>query len=912
VTNSHASLMTNRCGMLLKLFLPLLMLISGDLWASGWPPFARDDEATVRRGGTVSVLSNGSKSVLDNDIDIEGDTLSAILTHKAKHGDLVLESDGTFSYRHDGSSKNRDEFKYRAFDGTGYSREKKVRIDITESAPVPPKIVGQRDIEIDEDSSREIRFADLQVVDSNDKYPRGFTLNVSDGDGYTRSGVVITPLSDFNGRLYVPVRVFDGSNFSNRFTLIVDVRPGNDPPFVVGAPADQELIEGIEFSLPLSAFFVDIDDGDTLRFSALGLPGSNSLSINALSGVMSGTPIRADARETPYDVVVVATDSGGASASLNFRMTIFPEDRADMSLSAVVVANPVTVGESVQWQIAVENKGPADLDTGELSLRWATSGPALSLSAPQSCVVQNNATSAPTATCILDGMRAETGLTIDVQGTQTEDGDNTLIAVVIADDPKPQDNAASVASQVIAEFSEGPTQILDRSGADIGSGDLNGDGEIDVVTVSDETLVFFNNGNRALTTPGMSLGAESGGSFVALLDWNGDGALDIAIGGLASLAAEIFLNDGKGEFSSAVRMQDDAVGEVNGIAAVDLDLDGNAELILTGSSDTIIMRRSGPGEFDLLLPPVGAGIDATVADLNLDGYADIIVVELADRAVAVMLNSGIGNTFETTRLLFGNVARVSAADLNNDGNADLLLTIDGSELAMPENLILYQQGNGDFTLGGTFGASVVSELLAGDVDDDGWSDILAINEAGVHQLYRGSSDGEFVLNAEQIVSAGMRQGVLVDFNGDQSIDLILAGDEVVEIHANNGVGRLGLGDRMPPEITLQGEAVVTIAAGSPYDDAGATASDDIDGDITDSIVQSGNVNSTVVGTYPISYTSTDRAGNSSSVQRTVTVKVNDGVGGGGGGATGLLQTLSLLLLISAFLYGRFRRRRAIV
>ena len=158
----------------------------------------------------------------------------------------------------------------------------------------------------------------------------------------------------------------------------------------------------------------------------------------------------------------------------------------------------------------------------------------------------------------------------------------------------------------------------------------------------------------------------------------------------------------------------------------------------------------------------------------------------------------------------------------------------------------------------------------------------------------------------------MRRGVLVDFNGDQSIDLILAGDEVVEIHANNGIGRLGLGDRMPPEITLQGEAAVTIAAGSPYDDAGATARDDIDGDITDSIVQSGNVNSTVVGTYPISYTSTDRAGNSSSVQRTVTVKVNDGVGGGGGGATGLLQTLSLLLLISAFLYGRFRRRRAFV
>ena len=127
--------MTFRRGTIFKLFLPLMILMSsGDLWASGWPPFARDDEATVRRGGTVSELSNGSKSVLDNDFDIERDTLSAILTRDVKHGDLTLESDGSFSYRHNGNSKDRDEFRYRAFDGTGYSREKKVRIDITAGA----------------------------------------------------------------------------------------------------------------------------------------------------------------------------------------------------------------------------------------------------------------------------------------------------------------------------------------------------------------------------------------------------------------------------------------------------------------------------------------------------------------------------------------------------------------------------------------------------------------------------------------------------------------------------------------------------------------------------------------------------------------------------------------------------------
>ncbi len=129
-----------------------------------------------------------------------------------------------------------------------------------------------------------------------------------------------------------------------------------------------------------------------------------------------------------------------------------------------------------------------------------------------------------------------------------------------------------------------------------------------------------------------------------------------------------------------------------------------------------------------------------------------------------------------------------------------------------------------------------------------WCDIVAINGAGVHQLYLGSQAGSFSLAPEQIVSAGMQRGVLTDFNNDESLDLILVGSSagVLEIHANNGIGRLGLGDRNRPEIELLGEASVNIPAGQQYVDPGATAVDDIDGDISDKIVVSGSVNSTVV------------------------------------------------------------------
>ena len=96
--------------------------------AAGWPPFAREDNITVKRGATVSVLDSGEFSVLANDIDIEGDELTAQLSRSPKRGDLTLNADGTFTYRHDGSGKNDDEFRYRAHDGDSRSREAKVKI----------------------------------------------------------------------------------------------------------------------------------------------------------------------------------------------------------------------------------------------------------------------------------------------------------------------------------------------------------------------------------------------------------------------------------------------------------------------------------------------------------------------------------------------------------------------------------------------------------------------------------------------------------------------------------------------------------------------------------------------------------------------------------------------------------------
>ena len=75
-----------------------------------------------------------------------------------------------------------------------------------------------------------------------------------------------------------------------------------------------------------------------------------------------------------------------------------------------------------------------------------------------------------------------------------------------------------------------------------------------------------------------------------------------------------------------------------------------------------------------------------------------------------------------------------------------------------------------------------------------------------------------------------------------------------------------------PVITLVGESSITLERYTPYVDAGATATDNIDGDITSSIVTINTVDTTKVGTYVITYNVSDGYGNpAAEVSRTVTI-----------------------------------------
>ena len=80
-----------------------------------------------------------------------------------------------------------------------------------------------------------------------------------------------------------------------------------------------------------------------------------------------------------------------------------------------------------------------------------------------------------------------------------------------------------------------------------------------------------------------------------------------------------------------------------------------------------------------------------------------------------------------------------------------------------------------------------------------------------------------------------------------------------------------LPDMVPPVITITGSNPITIEVNTDYVDEGATAEDDIDGDVTNNIIVINNVIDSTVGVYTVIYEVQDTAGNVSTIERIVNV-----------------------------------------
>lgn len=226
----------------------------------------------------------------------------------------------------------------------------------------------------------------------------------------------------------------------------------------------------------------------------------------------------------------------------------------------------------------------------------------------------------------------------------------------------------------------------------VASGDLNGDGNSDLVTESwgnNQVAVLFGDGKGSFKTSGTFLDVgKMPYQRVRVADVNGDGKPDIITTNLEGDNVTILLSDGRGGFKQSAGSPfpcgdspfNFAVGDVNGDGKPDLAIVNSPSSTADrhGKDGLSILLGDGAGGFRMLAgSPFATGRipnRVAIGDVNGDGVSDIAVSSPDGNNITLFLMSSKGVASSSTIAIGGKPKGLAIRDLNGDGKADMVIT----------------------------------------------------------------------------------------------------------------------------------------------------------------------------------------------------------------------------------------------
>jgi VCBS repeat-containing protein len=257
-------------------------VVSLNIVATNTAPVAVNDSYTLNEDTTLVVPAAG---VLSNDIDIDGDVLSAILAGSVAHGTLVLNLDGSFTYTPAANYHGADSFTYRANDGLTNSGLATVTLTITSINDAP--IANNQSITLPEDTATNLVLTASDV----DGDPLTFALLASPTNGTvslldTNTGALTyTPATNYNGPDTFTFTVFDGSLYATGVVSLT-ITPVNDAPV-----ANSQNVTTPEETARVITLTGSDADSDPLTFAIVANPTNGTLNVlDTHTGVVTYTP----------------------------------------------------------------------------------------------------------------------------------------------------------------------------------------------------------------------------------------------------------------------------------------------------------------------------------------------------------------------------------------------------------------------------------------------------------------------------------------------------------------------------------------------------------------------------------------------------------------------------------------------